>query len=368
MLHDLEPLTQAIDDNIGKILNEFNVKLNKYHWYYNGKCPIHCGDNPSSFCLFHNENQNYKSARWKCYTKGCESIFCQSSIGLVRGLLSREKYGWNGLGDRIESFSNTLQWCRKFVGFKEDVQKEKVGVKEKEFELPAPQVLFTKQEVRDSIIIPSPYFLNRGFSPDTLDFFDVGRPKEPVNKFFFREFVPVYDFQNEFCIGAVCRTVFDKCEKCNVYHDKNYPCPKEEWRGAYCKWKNYCFRKEYSLYNLWNASESIKRTGNVVLGEGSGTIWKLNDSGIRNCVSAYGVELCYNQAIILERFGVKNICVAFDNDKAGEEGFLRLGRKYWQRFNIHKIEIPPFFNDLGEMEPGEIDFSIKPQVEKWNRK
>lgn len=361
----LDYLGNVVNDNIESILKEFHILTYKNAQYHSGRCPIHQGKH-SNFAYYHNEQKQYKSGRWRCYSKGCHEHFKGTPLGFVRALLSSEK-GWRGFGDRIVPFCNVVDWVVK--KFNPDMK----GVvnslpQERVFEIPEASIQLSRHQIQKFLSKPPKYFLERGFSPNTLRSFDVGTPIRPVQKFYFREFAPIYDIHNQYCIGAVCRSVFEKCSKCFCYHDPKYDCPDEEWRSFYCKWKNWEFNRAFSLYNLWSASSNIQATQNVVLVEGQGNIWKLAEAGITNCVASYGTQMAWGQEELLRRSGAVNLCLLMDSDEAGEIAFRTIGGKLWQDFNIHKIQIPQEYKDVGEMSSWLIEECLKPQIEKYNRK
>jgi 5S rRNA maturation endonuclease (ribonuclease M5) len=366
---ELDVLSQAVNQNISKIFAEFNVKLSKNSKFYTGCCPVHRGDNNSAFNYFHNEDKRYKGSSWRCYTHKCHDVFKKSSLGLVRGLLSSLLNNWHGLGDKVISFRDTINWIKKFLGVTEGNEGtiEQTPWIPPEFNIPEPKLTLTKGQIRSILKHPPAYFLERGYSKRILDFYDVGLPTRPIPKYYFREFVPVYDNHNQYCIGAVARSIFEKCGECQAFHDPNFPCPEKEFRHFYCKWKNWEFDRAYSLYNLWHAADSIRRSGNIVLVEGQGNVWKMKEAGITNVVSSYGTELTWQQIELLRRSGANSLGLCMDNDKAGEIAFKVNGQKLWQDFNLYKVSVPQTYNDVGEMEIGNIAEIINPQINKRNR-
>lgn len=364
----LDYLSQVVNNNIEEIFKEFHIHTYKNAQYHNSKCPIHQGKH-NNFAYYHNEQKQYKCGHWKCYSKQCHKFFKGTPLGFIRALLSSQN-GWRGFGDRIIPFSDVINWVVK--KFNPDLKKlggyANSEPLEREFVIPEASLQLTRGQIKNFLSRPPKYFINRGFSQNILQNFDVGSPIKAVPKFYFREFAPVYDIHNQYCIGAVCRSTFEKCSRCHCYHSKDFPCPKEEYRGFYCKWKNWEFNRGYSLYNLWNASETIRRTENVVLVEGQGNIWKLAESGIKNCVSSYGTNTSWGQEELLRRSGTRNLCLLMDSDEAGEVAFKAIGQKLWQQFNIHKIIIPGEYNDVGEMPSWLVEEYIKPQINKWNKK
>lgn len=364
---EIDELGKLVNKNIGRIFAEFDVKLTKNSRYYGGRCPVHQGDNYSAFNYFHNEDKRFKNGSWKCYTHKCDEYFKKSPVGFVRGLLSSQLNNWHGMGDKMVSFPYTLQWINNFFGTE---KKELLGQIEEyvppEFSIPNPSLTLTKPQIRGILKRPPKYFLERGFSNKTLDFYDVGSPLHPIPKYYFREFVPVYDIHNQYCIGAVARSIFDKCGECQGYHDPNFLCPEKEFRNCYPKWKNWQFDRAYSLYNLWYASKSIKRYRNVALVEGQGNVWKLQEAGNPNVISSYGTELTWQQIELLKQSGATSLGLCMDNDKAGQIAFQINGKKLWQDFNLYRIDVPKEFNDVGDMQVGDIFDKINPQISKRN--
>ena len=353
----LSGLSKLVDTNIERILAHFNRKLRLYGDYYIGSCQVHMGDNPCSNIYYHNRS------KWRCFTHQCEITFQKTSIGYIRGLLSSEKYGWRVPGNQTAGFNETINWINEFLG-KPSIQDFPKEEKPK-FEWPEPKLLLTKTEIRAKLNIPSNYFLNRGFYPETLDYYDVGPLKKPEKGLYFRELVPIYDLENKYCIGATCRSSFEKCPKCLCHHDLWRECPKEEIRHIYSKWRNWEFRKAYSLYNYWGEKDRLKKEKWAIIVEGPGNIWRLKEAGITNCLATYGKSLCFPQSKILEWAKVQHLFVGYDNDEAGKEGFNRLGQQYWQQFNIHKLVWPKEYNDLGEIIPWKIKEIIEPQLKIW---
>ena len=94
-----------------------------------------------------------------------------------------------------------------------------------------------RKEIRSRIQIPAPYYINRGFLPETLDKFDVGFCSTPRKPMTGRVVVPVYNDAHEVMIGCVGRAVQPNFEP---------------------KWLNSKgFNSGASLYNYWHAKDHI---------------------------------------------------------------------------------------------------------------
>ena len=346
----LNELTDLINKNIDKIIDYFKISIIKQSTIITGKCPIHQGDKLSSFHYYINSNRR-TPPKWRCYSHHCEHTFKDTAIGFVRGLLSAED-GWREPGNKVYPFNETIEWLIKFFQVENTnfCDEEKIDWQDKQevFVPPPPKIQLTYDQFSD-MIYPSKYFKGRGFSAETLEFFQVGYPRKPIEKFYFREFVPIYDEKGEFIIGATCRSVFEKCKKCTGFHDTKYKCPRQEIIGAYTKWKNWNVNRAYSLYNLWNAYQPILNSKSIILVESPGNVWRLWEAGIFNCIASYGTELSFGQITMLKNIGVNRLYLLYDNDKPGQLAFKRNGEKLWQDFYIYKMVVPSQYNDVGDI-------------------
>ncbi len=336
----LKQISKVVENNIEKLWEKFGITVSKFHGYYGGTCPVHGGDNTTAFQFMMNNDGVYHRPRWRCWTHSCHERCRDTTIGLIQCLLSHRGQA---------SFFDAVEWIEKNFPVNGISLETDETIITPNFSIPPPKLQLTKAEIRGKINIPSRYFQSRGFSPKLLDFHDVGPFKKPENGLFYREVVPVYDLTGTICIGATCRSVFEECPKCHAFHDPKRDCPKPELLSVYCKWKNWQFRKAFSLYNYWWANKTLQKTRKAILVEGIGDTWALKAIGIENVVSAYGRHLSFGQLKLLLNAGVEHLYVAFDNDQAGQDGFKQLGKKYWQDVNIHKIEIPHYFHDIGEI-------------------
>src|SRR5262245_11121571 len=72
---------------------------------------------------------------------------------------------------------------------------------------------WSREQVRERLLLPSPYFVRRGFSPVILDRLDVGHSARLR-----RSIVPLYDDRGEACNGYLERSEDPACQKCRSYH------------------------------------------------------------------------------------------------------------------------------------------------------
>lgn len=334
------------DQNIEFILNHFHVKLNKNCQTYVGCCPIHQGaDNPTAFNLYHNQDP----IKWKCFTHKCDGQLHGTSLGLIRGLLSKQ-------GEPV-SFIQVINFCKNHFNLK--VTEPKMSVKTEEV-VKFGDIAVSREETRKRLKIPSEYFISRGFSKEILDTYDVGASLKPNKRTYWREIVPIYDPKGDYCVGATCRTIFSKCSLCNNYHDSKWRCPPETVKHLYCKWKNVSFKRRFSLYNYWKLPKNIN---SIIVVESPGNVWRCVEAGIKNVVAIYGsAKLTPYQEKLLKEKQIQHIYFAFDNDEPGQIAFQEAGKAIWDIFNIHKIKIPELFNDIGEMNIEEVKKEIIPQI------
>lgn len=332
-----------------------------------GNCPIHNGDNKSAFNLYP-DGESYRG-NWKCRTHNCEKVFKGSIIGFIRGVLSNQKFGWEKNGDQTVTFQDTIKFVEAFLG--NDISKIKISKKEiekKNFSCIVKNITsqieeknvskITRKNVRQSLQIPSSYFVSRGFNKDILDSYDIGLCDRVGKEMHNRAVVPIYDHDYRFVIGCSGRSIFDKCKDCNCYHNQTDGCPVVEDRWKYPKWKhNKDFKSQNHLYNFWKAKKHIADTGKVILVESPGNVWRLEEACIHNSVAIFGSNLSDRQKILLDGSGAMTIITIMDNDDAGRKAAIAINNKCKNTYNIININIAK--PDVAEMTIEEINNEIK---------
>ncbi|NBW09728.1 MAG: toprim domain-containing protein [Caulobacteraceae bacterium] len=347
----LKILSDLICDNIEELL--VTLEINDFKFLDKMiimSCPIHGGDNESAFNLYH-KGDSYRG-NWKCRTHQCENIFRSSVIGFIRGCLSKKYKNWSKEGDPTITFSEAVEFATKFVN--KDLNDIKIPKKEKEKNTFVNTINYLKSssykainsvdrdKVKQSLHIPSEYFLKRNYTSEILIKYDVGDCLNPNREMYNRAVVPVYDNDHLFMVGCSGRTL-----------NNNKP-----------KWKhNDGFRAEEHLYNFWYAKEYIKQTGTVILVESPGNVWRLEEAGIHNSVALFGSSLKDKQKMLLDISGAMSIITIMDNDEAGQKAAQQIYAKCNRIYNIANIEIKDY-EDIGEMKIEEINQIIKPQIEK----
>lgn len=374
---DLQAISDILCDNIESVLHYFNIDDYKMcDKMVTMNCPIHGGDNKSAFNLYYT-GDSYRG-NWKCRTHQCEEIFKSSIIGFIRGCLSRNEYGWTNPGDTMASFKEAIKIAKKLSKYKADdrnvssaIDKDKktfvqvmgsVGISS----VPNKQsdTKISPQQVRSMLQIPSKYFVDRGFSTEILNKYDIGECYNPKKEMHNRAVVPVYDIDHKSLIGCSGRSIFNKCPSCSCFHDPMSDCPSAEKQWLYSKWRHSSnFKTQNTLYNMWYAYPHIKQTSTAILVESPGNVWRLEESGIHTSLAIFGSNIADRQKMLLDMSGAMNLIVIMDNDKAGRDGYEKIYQKCYRTYNVYKIDIET--NDIAEMSISEIKSMILPQIEKY---
>lgn len=315
------------------------------------KCPIHGGDNSSALNLYYT-GDSYRG-NWKCRSHKCEETFMPSVIGFIRGCLSREKHGWEKNGDTTASFKEALEYAVKFT--KHDPKSMQLSSKNQEKNkfinnikyistTPTPNTVVKgigRNIIKQSLCIPSKYFLSRNFSKEILMKYDVGDCNTQGKEMYNRAVVPIYDNDHNYMIGCSGRTINE-----NI---------KPKWRHS------SGFRSENSLYNYWYAKKHIQDTGIAILVESPGNVWKLEEAGIHNSLAIFGSSIADKQKMLLDISGAMTIITLMDNDEAGHKAAEQIKYKCHRTYNVKNIKIDEY-NDIGEMNTEQIKQLIIPKI------
>ena len=362
----LNAITNLAVEHIDRFYNYFNVDVEyKNDILIKSSCFIHGGDNPTALNLYYNGDIR---VHYKCRTHQCEDLFGSSLISLIRGALSKRKYGWKIHGDKEASFNETIEFILEFTkqDFDKlkgthaslDVDKLRFSSLVNSFDIPNEEVQGIEDEYyRASVDIPSQYYLQRDYSIEILDKYGVGTCKRKGKALYQRAVVPIYDDSGKTILGFSGRSIFNQCLKCKHYHDPNKKC------GFFPKWKHTSgFKKENCLYNYWNAKDTILSTGVIVLVESPGNVWRLEEAGIHNSVAIFGAHLSQNQKKIIDSSGAFSIICLLDNDEAGEQGSKKI---YEQCSKMYRVYFPKFVgNDIADISDDVVTNDIKPLIKK----
>ena len=367
---ELKYLSDILTDKIDELFEYFNIEARQTSKMYICKCPIHNGDNESAFNIYP-YGESYRG-NWKCRTHKCEQVFMGSILGFVRGLLSNRKHGWTKNGDDVVSFGETIKFVEKFLSSDEKPVLKLKNTDKVKFnnvvstiskKINTNKIGVPKTKVRQLLQYPCNYFIDRGFSTQILDKYDVGLCLTKGKEMYCRAVVPVYDADYKLMIGCTGRSIFDKCENCKCHHNSGNPCPDPKVRYKYAKWKhNFEFKSQENLYNYWFAKEHIKTSGVAILVESPGNVWKLEENGIHNSVALFGSVLSDQQKMLLDLAGAMTLVLLTDNDPAGETAKKQITNKCSKTHKIFSTKISK--NDVADMSNKEIEEEIKAYLRK----
>lgn len=369
--YKLKVLCDDLCDQIESVLDHFDLEYKSNGKMMSMCCPIHGGDNPSAISLYY-IGDNYRG-NWKCRTHNCEKIFKGSIIGFLRGIISAQKYKWEKPGDRFCSFKEAVEFATKFLN--KDINSIKISGTEKNKKNFAnlinymntsveEEIKFIKREyVVKALNIPANYYLDRGYSKEVLEKYDVGLCTDPNKPMYDRVVVPIYDNDYKSVIGSSGRSIFDQCEECGSFHHRDKRCPSSEYLWMNSKWKHSKdFKSQNSLYNFWFAKKYIYQSNIAIIVESPGNVWRLEENGIHNSVAIFGSSMSDRQKILLDSSGAMSLVILTDNDEAGKKAAEQIRQKCQ---NTYRIYIPTISKgDVGEMSSEEIDQEIKPILEK----
>ena len=354
--------------NIEELLSELGVDYRANGKMLVGPCPVHGGDNLSAWNIYPDGDQ--VKGYWVCRTHHCEKkksqndrlMYGSTIIGFVRGVLSNQK------GYHV-SYKDSVDFLVNFLGYKslkeinkpdaETLERRKYVSSMKRLAISPKQEKsgWTKEKLRSTLEFPASYYIDRGYSSEVLDKYDVGLYNKRN-----RIVVPVYDDSYKYVAGFLGRSVWPQCKSCGKWHEPNSQCPSAAHEIKNCeKWLNGSFKSKNYLYNYWFAAEEIKKCGAAILVEGPGDVWRLEENGIHISLALFGTELSDSQRVLLDRSGALSIIVMLDSDEAGKEGCKKLKEQLSRQYRMY---FPKIKDDAGELQKDEITEDIKPIIEK----
>lgn len=324
----------ALADCIPEVLDRLDIEYVEYPNRYSFPCPVHNGDNPEGCSIFTDGEDVV--GNWKCWTGSCEEDYVQNIFGFIRACLSTKS-------GTIASLSETYNFCESISQPKKATETTRPAKEVKLIDVFlkrsfVSESTITRDQVRSKIEVPSRYYLNRGFSAETLDRFDVGdcidKSKPMVN----RAVVPIYDGQNNY-VGCVGRAIYDNM-KPKWLHSKG-------------------FKKHY-FYGLNVAKDAIIKDKTVFLLEGQGDVWRMHEAGFTNSIGIFGSSLTDEQLVVLEEIGVMNIIIMTDYDEAGEKAAKQIVKKCGRRFNYYRPTLDA--KDVGDLAIQELQQQLISQL------
>ena len=301
-------------------------KENRASFGFRGRCPVHNGDGQNLAVKTEGEKI---PIFWHCYSHRCHECpkIKPNLLGLVRGALTH-------CSARPASMREAQSFLERFISGKPQQKR-----------LQRPQSLarrtplhLTREQVRNQLVIPSNYFVNRGFDKDVLDEFDVGE-----SRMLNRVVVPIYDNEGIYCINFISRSFKPTCPECKQCHFEEAGCMAKEPRWKFPENSS----KSDWLYNFANAKRSNEAF--VLLVEGAPDVFRAAEAGIP-AVACFGVDPSVTQILKLGTLE-KEIVVAFDNDNAGlREGITVATILKREGIRARLLHPPKDVKDVGEMD------------------
>jgi 5S rRNA maturation endonuclease (ribonuclease M5) len=247
--------------------------------------------------------------------------------------------------DRNATLTETYDFCVSVIGKTPDEIPEK-NITSAELRLidiflkksTKSESTLTREQIRSKVQIPAEYYINRGYSQEVLDTFDVGLCTDAGKPMGNRVVVPIYDYDYRY-VGCVGRTIYDNV-KPKWLHSKG-------------------FKKEH-LYGLNIAKQHITDNRSLFLLEGQGDVWRMHEAGYKNSVSIFGSSLSDEQLIILEEIGVMNLIILTDYDDAGKKAAKQIMKKCGRRFNYLRPILST--KDVGDMPIEQLKQELDPQL------
>jgi hypothetical protein len=238
----VQHLCELLSDRLEEFLEYLDVNFKREGKYYIGKCPVHDGNNPRACVIY--PKGGFIDCTWKCLTKHCASqnAYGGQIFGFVRGVYEQQK--------SIKlSKQESIVVVQKFLRIT-DKDLNTVGRKYKAFQFlncidisnnTQKHLNFTREQLRQHLIIPSPSFLSRGFTSEILDKYDIGDSHNNGKAFSNRTIIPIYDTQYNKVLGFQARTIFDDYEQKGIH-----------------KWQTMKgFSCNLYLFNYWFATPHI---------------------------------------------------------------------------------------------------------------
>lgn len=361
-MFDLQELSEKLVSKIDKIFEIFSLDYRPNNRRISIKCPIHDGNKNDGLTIFL-EHRNGLIGNWRCWTAQCHDTYGKSILGLIYGLLKKTN-------PEITK-NEVIHWCYNFLGekpsyFKDDNATQKYNwikynsIIKQDVILPK----ISSNDIKSKLIIPSEYYLKRGYSKDILIKYDIGSCFDKTKEMFMRSVFPIYDDSGKYMLGCVGRSINEKCEKCSLYHFKENKCPEGPMSQIfYSKWRNSKdFLASRYFFNFWHAQEIINKNQTAILVEGQGDCLKFEEAGINISLGLFGDNLTDNQLIILEKLNLLNIIIATDNDNAGYKARETLTKKLERYYNIYYIDYKN--KDAGESSVEELRKSYSKITER----
>lgn len=284
-------------------------------------CAIHGGDNETAFRF------NKERGTWVCFTHKCHEVFGNDIIGLIKAKLNL-------------NFLDSVLYLKDMVGdVHSDLIEYKAAKERQQFiESSKHTEKIIARDVNEEALsyfkpLRSNYFMEEGFTAETLDFFEVAGgwvDKEGL----IRDVIPIRNDSGDLVAYALR----------DIRHDVPYD-------------KKYIFtpgfNKDKVLYNLVNAKKYGSEKKLIVV-EGQKSVWRLHQHGVYNAVATMGSEITRGQRQLLYRYALKGIVVFYDNDKAGISGSLKAHEDLKGKLDVDSVFLVEVDENRKGLDPSDL--------------
>lgn len=342
---DIEEINRQIIDRLPELMDYFGIDYVEFNNTIKFMCPIHDSDNRASASIYKD------SCNYVCWTKHCELNIGRTTYSFFKVLFNRKYSG--GFVEWLEQFgihsspvSEENKACREFTR----------SVDKLSSSYDRDTIIYSRELIRKHLQIPCQYFVSRGFSPSVLKSHDVGLCTRKGSPAYMRATVPVYDLSGSNMVGYTARSINDQCPICGTYHYIRYPCPRNPTEHLWAvKWRHsQGFSSGKTLYNIWGVPQNNK---SIILVEGPGDVWRLNEAGIYGCAGLFGCNLSQIQLEMILARQVENVILCLDADTAGREAAEKIQNRLNMYFNVKNL-VPPA-KDIGECSIEQIHTLLK---------
>jgi len=349
-------------DNFELFMDELGFKMHKVGKMYRGICPIHKeADNPTACNVKCDKDDPYYGT-FACWTHLCHQEYGVSILGLIRGILSNINGTKASFFETIKYIESKLKIDHNTFKIDEEALEKRNFINQvASFENNGrlQNTGITREMIRPRLTIPPQYYIDRGFSAELLNKYDIGLCKNKHKPTMYNRIViPVYDDDGKFMLGCTGRSIFKLCNHCKYYHQGN--CPQNDYdKFISSKWiHSKGFLKQDHLFNYWYAKEEIKKKKCAVLTEGPTDVLRLVENGIKNVVGIFGTTLSDTQLVKLNKIGVLTLIIMLDKDEPGRIASEKIRKEY---SNLYRLYFPTFdANDPGLLNSDEITKDIAP--------
>ncbi len=316
---NLETLKEIANENIHLIFEAFNLDFIDRYDFYQGCCPIHNGDNPTAFSWV--KDRGY----FRCFTRHCErdgadifdfiQKYKRCSLPQAKDMVASIVLS----GDYKETPEAQLA---AEVAFKRYIKNNYKPIKEFQVFDPSCLTRLKKPE----------YLLERGFSQEVLDEFNVGYCDNFRSEYYGRDCVPVYHHDGPLVgfTGRITNEDYETRREAKWYHTPGLP-------------------KSQTLFNLHRARETIRKTHRVIVVEGPLDVLKFWMAGIYNVVAVLGADLSGPQRSLLLGCECFDLILAFDNDASGKDSTSKIRKICKPYFNMKQYLLPEGL-DIGDLD------------------